>query len=223
MNDSALGEERRAEIAGRWQRCREVMRDLRAAGYLRVDLEPYAKPWKVAIENNPEAWSLAKTWRRADGNVILLGWNGVGKSALCRRLLFGDLWASQNPGEWSIADISGTAFMQRFCGFEATARFDRLAGCGVLYIDDLDKAEWTPRALSLLLELVDLRVENGRPILMTANMPERNIKKMFADARPENGATAIALYDRLMQRGQTHWMEGRNLRELSAKEAAGHE
>ncbi len=198
-----------------WQACIRVMEDSMREGLLRVNLRSYAAPWPEAVANNPAIWKrLAEEWRQ--GNLLLWGVNGVGKSALARNLLALALMRTKQP--WAcVADISATDFAVRLCRMEQSKAFERIKRVPTLLIDDLDKAPWAPYSLSMLLEFIDYRSENNLATIATANMQEFALQEVFEKARPENISTAIAIVSRFKHGYQGIRMEGRDLRTLPKK------
>lgn len=208
-----LNQAAQQERAARW---REQMDGWVKAGILRVNLAPYAHPWPEAVEQNREAWKVARRWKPEHGNVIAFGPHGIGKSALCRYILSVFAWNCLDRAyllSGPIADVSAVSLATKLSSYEHEVIFERLTRVGVLNIDDMDKATWTPRSLSLLWELIDLRSENRRPILMTANVAPAELHAQLCAARPDNTAHASAVLARLRPHIELS-MDGKNLRQL---------
>lgn len=214
-------EEAEADYARRirdahWADCQRLMDEMAREGLLRVNLRSYATPWPEAVANNPVIWKrLRDEWR--DGNLLMWGVNGVGKSALARYLLVQHMHRLPNPWAGCIADVSAIDFAARACRLEHTKLFDRIKRATVLLIDDMDKAPWAPYSLAMLLEVIDYRAENDKPTIATANMQEFALQEVFEKARPENIATAVAIVSRFKHGYQDIQMQGRDLRTLPKK------
>lgn len=183
-------------------------------GILRVDLTSYASPWPEAVANNPAVWKRLREEWKGSCNLLLWGVNGVGKSALSRYLLAQAMHRRKTPYPGCVADVSATDFAFRLCQFEQSKLFERIKRAGVLLLDDMDKAPWAPRSLSMLLEVIDWRAENNMPTIATANMQEFALQEVFEKARPENLSTAVAIVSRFKHGYQDIYMEGGDLRTL---------
>lgn len=206
----------RAALEEKARRWREQMDGWVKAGILRVNLAPYAHPWPEAVAQNRAAWDVAKRWKPEHGNVIAFGPHGIGKSALCRYIMAIYAWNCLDRAyllSGPIADVSAVSLATKLSSYEHEGTFERLTRVGVLNIDDMDKAPWTPRSLAFLWELIDLRSENRRPILMTANVAPAELHGQLCAARPENTAHASAVLARLRPHIELE-MGGKNLRQL---------
>lgn len=200
-----------AELAERRSKYMAKMEGLVESGLLRANIHKYARPWPEAVANNPEAWALAKRWHPSMGNLYAFGPNGVGKSALMRYVLAQAIWRGIR-----VAEASGPQFALRLASYEQDAMLTQLERVPILFLDDLDKGAWNPRALAYLWDLIDLRRERERATLVTANMDNAHMHALLhrgAGGRDEDCmATAIM---RRLQPLQSLPMQGDDLRALT--------
>jgi DNA replication protein DnaC len=58
--------------------------------------------------------------------------------------------------------------------------FDRLAQCDALFIDDLGKSKWSDTTLPLFFDLIDHRIADTLPVLITTNYDRENLARKLA-------------------------------------------
>lgn len=200
---------RAAELQERREKYHKRMDDLIGAGLLRFSLRDYARPWPEAVQNNPQWWALAKQWNPGMGNLYAFGKNGVGKSALMRYILA--VWIYRGH---TCADISAPQFAARLTGYDSEALLTRIESASIVFLDDLDKGAWTPRALAYLWEFLDLRNERRRPTLITANMDNAAMHAAFHGASGGGDNCMATAIMRRLQPVQSMPMVGVDLRGL---------
>lgn len=86
---------------------------------------------------------------------------------------------------------------------------EELEGADMLLVDDLDKPRFTPWALETLYEVVNARVENGRPTIVTANSDMGGLVGRLSAGDP---VLAEAICDRLVGGSIAVRMEGESRR-----------
>lgn len=86
---------------------------------------------------------------------------------------------------------------------------EELERADMLLVDDLDKPRFTPWALETLYEVVNARVENGRPTIATANSDMGGLVGRMSEGDP---VLAEAICDRLVGGAIAIRMEGESRR-----------
>ncbi|MBR3997205.1 MAG: ATP-binding protein [Clostridia bacterium] len=144
---------------------------------------------------------------RADGRGLLL-WNaqsGSGKSWIaaavvnelcsrgisCRMTSFGRI----------LGDLKGT--------FNERDYIDRLMSFSLLVLDDLGAERSTPYAAGVVYDIINSRVNSGKPMIITTNLTIDEIK------RPENEST-MRIYSRILKCCHPIHVEGSDRRKIIA-------
>lgn len=86
---------------------------------------------------------------------------------------------------------------------------EELERADMLLVDDLDKPRFTPWALETLYEVVNARVENGRPTIVTANSDMGGLVERLSAGDP---VLAEAICDRLVGGAIAVRMDGESRR-----------
>lgn len=164
----------------------DVTEETRAAGFSVSKAKYEAK--------NPEAWAVAKAWRPLTGSLFVSGPRGVGKSYMFRCCVKRAFWSGL-----TVADITGRHLLDTACSYsyEARADFERWKRCGVLLMDDLDKAPFTDLTLGALHEILDWRCNARLRTLITSNVPWDALLDSMLRGCPGNSSKTTATMDRL--------------------------
>ena len=74
----------------------------------------------------------------------------------------------------------------------------RVTRCSVLFLDDIDKCRFSPRVVCELLNVVDERTANGRPLIVTTQLSDANkLANMIAGGTAESVEHATSIVRRL--------------------------
>ena len=151
---------------------------------------------KAPYRANAAAWAACKNWRRKE-NIYLYGPPGTGKSHLARCVLMENITTGRSVAETTAARF--TVASNRFD--TAPDFFRRLSRASVLLLDDLDKGLWNDRSLIQLWELLDLRYQTRRRVIVTSNLSPAAMAGFWAAAAPTNASLAQGISDRLLPCG----------------------
>lgn len=164
-------------------------------GVFRADPYQYARPHPLAVERSPEAWRAIRAWRPAAENIYIHGRTGCGKTAAARWLLLAALHSKRRI--YTVGEISGTQFVNRLCRFEHETELSRAETADVLLLDDIDKTPWTARSMACFLEFLDIRADNRRRVIVTANTSPDGLLELLRGVPGANPSTPIAILRRL--------------------------
>lgn len=147
----------RAAVAARFRAAAD-------AGFVAPNLPMYLRPPAGLVEKNKDVWDWASAWRPRGGCVFFHGPEGTGKSSVCKMMLA------------RVLEAGGTAMSVQAAEIEAAwwygdneRRMRRAYGARVLLLDDIG-APWTPRGLSILRMILDVRHERRLDTLITGNL-----------------------------------------------------
>lgn len=149
----------------------------------------YGRPPGELIARNQAHWRWAQEWRPRKRFIYAYGPEGVGKSSLCRYMLYRALTLGH-----SVMDVPATAFSASLWLIESQKKLERLKYCGVLLIDDISNAKWSIHGLDALRTVIDYRHETGKPTLVTSNMDKMQLTEFMKtanDGTPHNAMTLL--------------------------------
>lgn len=161
------------------------------------------------VVEQAQRWALKR-----DVNVYIYGSVGVGKSHLARCVMYD---ATQEG--CTIGECSGNAIAS--CSLYDTARIHAMAWPDVLLIDDIDKAAWNPSSLMILRDVLDIREQAGKRLIMTANADKAELIRILTRRAGDNASLVPAILDRLnthQGRTLTLHMTGKSRRGTFTKE-----
>jgi len=168
-------ERERAEEAARLLASRrdqaEMPRELAAITFDDIDVD----------DDNREAVEAARAWGKGELTGLLLGGNvGVGKTWLAAAAVNERLHL-RRVRWFSVARLMA----QARAGFGASAREELndvlLNGRLALVLDDIDKANPTDYTREILFELIDERINEGTPLIVTTNRSGKELKKIYGE------------------------------------------
>ena len=120
--------------------------------------------------------------------LLLHGSSGTGKTTTAylaiRQSL--DCWDSFENGvpdvvAWRAVEMGRMiSELSRTGGEELQDFLNQIANAGLLFIDDFDKARFTPRVESELFDLLEYRETQSLPVVVTTNIKGRELEKMFS-------------------------------------------
>jgi ATPase family associated with various cellular activities (AAA) len=120
--------------------------------------------------------------------LLLHGASGTGKTtsayvAISETL---DCWSSRGTPAPDVLAVGAVEMgrqiseLSRRGGEELEEYLGRLLCAGLLFIDDLDKARFTPRVESELFDILEYREVEELPVIVTTNLKGRELEKMFS-------------------------------------------
>ena len=117
---------------------------------------------------------MKEEWPKTRINVICTGGRGTGKSSCCRHTL----WFEVQHGR-SVMDLSAAFVQDELCAFgpEAAGLRKKAKDVDVLLLDDFDRVELTPAALTVMRDIVDFRHEAERTMFVTCNFTKAELLK----------------------------------------------
>jgi hypothetical protein len=201
------------DITSAWERTKaeieEIYRDCvrKAAGKAVSRLIPpeFTKPIQDESLSNQRAFQEVMRWKPKSGGsgLICFGPTGSGKTrsvyTRLRELMVEDLVTFVSIGAVELAREIPKLSMEDIT--KCTAFVRRLAEKpDVLFIDDLHQAKLTPRYAQELYSIVNKRIEQNRPMIVTVQMTsERLLDKMAGQNNPDLRETAEAIVRRIRE------------------------
>lgn len=164
----------------------------------------YSNPPAGLLEKNPEHWEwMEKEWPSSGGiHVICTGARGTGKSSCMRRTLY---WEIQKARV--VMDLSAAFVQNELCAFgpEAAGLRKLAKTVDILLLDDFDRVELTPAAMTVLRDVIDYRHEAERTMFVTCNLSKPELMEFVAGrCRPGDVHGAASLLERF---NPNHTME----------------
>jgi hypothetical protein len=120
--------------------------------------------------------------------LLLHGASGTGKTtsayvAIGETL---DCWCSRGTPAPDVLAVGAVEMGRRISDLSRSGGDDleeylgRLSCAGLLFVDDLDKARFTPRVESELFDILEYREVEELPVIVTTNLKGRELEKMFS-------------------------------------------
>lgn len=125
----------------------------------------------------------AETFSRSSHNLLLMGPTGLGKTHLS--LAIADAVVAQGYAVLygSFANFAGTIEREKF-GQAATVGGDTLStllDCDLLILDDVGSEFVTPFVTALLYNIVNTRLNTGRPTIISTNLTFSQLGETYSD------------------------------------------
>jgi len=192
---------------------RSLQRRLRAAHLgLFKPMADFDWGWPKAIDRDGVREALSLGFLNTASNVLILGPNGVGKSMLLKNIVHGAVMAGHDALVTTASDMLadlGTRENQHLLHL----RMRKYCRPAVLGIDEVGYLSYDQRYADLLFQLVSLRYEEQKPIVLTTNKPLEEWASIFPHA-----ACVITLIDRLVHRCELLEIAGDSYRFKEASE-----
>ena len=143
-------------------------------------------------------------------NIVILGNHGVGKTMLAKNISHNAVLAGHRVVFTSVkkmlADITATDSRRR-----VQARLRHYARVDLLVADELGYLSYEDSAADLLFQLVNVRYEAQKPLVITTNLAFKDWGTVFP-----NATCTVALIDRLTHRADILRIEGPSWRHKEA-------
>lgn len=168
--------------------------------HFRLDLYPAeydpklgASPRKLMQYVYNNALHYARTFTPESGSILMIGATGLGKTFLSACI-------ARTVADRGYSVLYSTA-MQLFSDFE-TAKFARSTEsadasrkyftCDLLIIDDLGTEMTTQFTVSALYQIVNTRLLEGRPTIISTNLPAAELKQRYS---PQIASRLLGVYE----------------------------
>lgn len=134
-----------------------------------------------------------------DSGIWLAGESGAMKTRLAWRVVRRVFDLNK-----SIATFSAWSFQSAYQDaqgrFELSEWMAGLCNCGLVFVDDIGKVEWSPNAAAAFFEMVERRTSNGKWLLFTSNHTRGDLGQMFGASKSHSvQGTADAITRRLKE------------------------
>lgn len=165
--------------------------------------------------SNPSTKALRRTFLRlleadpvAQGlGAIFVGNSGLGKTHLARALGYAACQRGQR-----VLFLPCTSMLNRLVAADATKDLERaiktLLSPALLLIDELAYITMSQAEANLFFQLISRRHDHHRPTVVTTNKPFKEWNQVF-----HSDATAHAIVDRLTERAEIFYLEGKSYRQ----------
>ena len=189
---------------------RTICRRIREARFIRIQtVETFN------FDYNPSTRKIKKPYLRLLGadpveqgiGAVFLGNSGLGKTHLARALGYA---ACQR--QHSVLFLPCSTLLNRLITADATKDLERqirkLQTPALLIIDELAYLTMSHEEANLFFQLISRRHDRNRPVVVTSNKPFSEWNQVF-----HGNATAHAIVDRLTERAELFYMEGKSYRQ----------
>jgi len=168
--------------------------------------------WPKSLDSDAVRDALSLGFLRTASNVLLLGSNGVGKTMILKNIVHNAVIAGHDALMTTASDMLadlGSRQNQHLLHLRM-AKYCRPA---ILAIDEVGYLSYDQRYADLFFQLVSLRYEQQKPIVLTTNKPLEEWASSFPHA-----ACVITLIDRLVHRCEMITIEASSYRFKEASE-----
>jgi DNA replication protein DnaC len=201
------------EVEEQERKKRSLQRRLRAAKLgLFKPMADFDWGWPKGIERDSVRDALALGFLSTSSNVLILGPNGVGKTMMLKNIVHGAVMAGHDALVTTASDMLadlGSRDNQHLLHL----RMAKYCRPTVLGIDEVGYLSYDQRYADLLFQLVSLRYEQQKPIVLTTNKPLEDWATIFPHA-----ACVVTLIDRLVHRCELLEVAGESYRLKEASE-----
>jgi DNA replication protein DnaC len=156
--------------------------------------------------NRQQLYDLATArFIREQGDVILIGPPGTGKSHLAQSLSYSVIRAGYQVKYCSVFDLV-RELQNDQTPQESQQTLNKYLKCDLLCIDDFGMKHFGPKSAEYLLEII-VRRHQSRSTIMTSNRPIEEWGHLLADT-----PAATAILDRFLQQAEVITISGRSYR-----------
>lgn len=140
-------------------------------------------------ERGPSMW---RSMASGGPGFLLFGGVGTGKTSAARGAARSAVRAARTALMWTERELLDRLREAAAEGGESEGcLMRRLRRVDLLVIDDMGKAEVTPKMFARLFELVDKRVTRGLPLVATSNYRPRDLIRRYASSVEDVDAQAL--------------------------------
>lgn len=154
----------------------------------------FAKSNPEYMKPRADLWDWAYAWTPKSEAGWFYGDKGTGKTYLARCIL-----NAQFDEGHTVAELPAIEFSQmadrKFYGW--SKKLEAYSKVQILLIEDIDKAEWTPRSLSALFGILDTRCNDKHRTLVTTNATVEYCIGVWRKACGDNKSLPGTITDRL--------------------------
>lgn len=154
----------------------------------------FAKSNPEYMKPRADLWEWAKGWAPKSEAAWIYGDKGTGKTYLARCILNAQFDAGHSVAELPAIEFSHMAD-RKFYGWHK--KLEAYSKVEVLLIEDIDKAEWTPRGLSALFGILDTRCNDKHRTLVTTNATVEFCVGVWRKSCGDNKSLPGTITDRL--------------------------
>lgn len=154
----------------------------------------FAKSNAEYMAPRAELWQWAKTWTPKSEAAWIYGDKGTGKTYLARCILNAQFDVGRSVAELPAIEFSHMADRKFYGWHDKLKAYSKVH---VLLIEDIDKAEWTSRALSALFGILDTRCNDKHRTLITTNQTLEYCVGVWRKACGDNKSLPGTITDRL--------------------------
>ena len=138
----------------------------------------------VRVRKNYDALlNYADSFCGSDDSILLAGGTGLGKThlttAVARKLIDKGYDVIYESAQNIFADFDRDRFLDRFGGEEPISY--KYLDCDLLIIDDLGAEMVSAFSVSCLYNIINTRLNKGKPIIVSTNLSSSEIRKMYQD------------------------------------------
>lgn len=167
----------------------QLISDLEASSHMSGEqrLCRFAKDDKAAPRISKTCTRYVTQWHKVAAQnlgMLFFGGVGTGKSFMACAIANALISNAISAKVYSVGKAVGELREDRY-------NLDDILNCELLVLDDLGSESDTPYGLELLYTIIDARLEQGRPVIVTTNLSPRDLSE------PKN-LTYARIYDRLL-------------------------
>ncbi len=116
---------------------------------------------------------------KSSENLLFMGGVGLGKTHLTMAIVSGVIEKGFMPIYGSAENLFSTVEAEKFSG-EGRGNYDAMLKCDLLVIDDLGAEMATSFTKSVLYNLINTRMLNGKPTIINTNLSMKQIEEKYS-------------------------------------------
>lgn len=134
-------------------------------------------------DNYNKLYDYAESFNGSDNSILLVGGTGLGKThlttAVARRLIDRGYDVVYECAQNIFSDFDRDRFLDRFGGEEPISY--KYLDCDLLIIDDLGAEMVSAFSISCLYNIINTRLNKGKPIIISTNLSSTEIRRLYQD------------------------------------------